>query len=99
MLDGISWWGYCVSRVPLPSLYIGGRVSRIYKSPIASMSPVSLFKLLPCRTSLGSLVFESVPMIWTPTILGLRVTPYLGLHDVFTNPSWADRYTITSGSR
>ena len=88
-----------MSRVPLPGLYIGGRVSRIYKSPIASMFPVSLFKLLPCRTSLGSLVFESVPMIWTPVILGLRVTPYLGLHGVFMSPSWADRYTITSGSR
>ena len=63
-----------MSRVPLPDLYIGGRVSRIYKSPIASMSPVSLFKLLSCRTSLGLLVFESVPMIWSLTILGLRVT-------------------------
>ena len=88
-----------VSRVPLPGLYIGGRVSRIYKSPIAYMFSVSLFKLLSCRTSLGFLVYESVPMIWTSTILGLRVTPYLGLHDVFVSPSWADRYTITSGSR
>ena len=86
-------------RGPLPGLYIGGRVSRIYKSPIASTFPVSLFELLPCRTSLGSLVFESVPMIWIPMILGLRVTPYLGLHGVFVSPSWADRYTITSGSR
>ena len=88
-----------VSRGPLPGLYIGGRVSRIYKSPITSMSMVSLSKLLYCRTSLGLLVFESVPMIWTPMILGLRVTPYLGLHGVFVSPSWADRYTITSGSR
>ena len=54
------------SRGPLPGLYIGGRVSRIYKSPIASMLRVSLFKPLSCRTSLGLLVFESVPMIWTP---------------------------------
>ena len=88
-----------VSRGPLPGLYIGGRVSRIYKSLIASMFQVSLFKLLSCCTSLGFLVFESVPMVWTPTILGLRVTSYLGLHDVFVSPSWADRYTITSGSR
>ena len=88
-----------MSKVPLPDLYIGGRVSRIYKSPIASMSLVSLLKLLPCRTSLGSLVFESVPMIWTPMILGLRVTLYLGLRGIFMSPSWADRYTITSGSR
>ena len=87
------------SRGPLPGLYIGGRVSRIYKSPIASMLRVSLFKLLSCRTSLGLLVFESVPMIWTPSILGLRVTSCLGLRNVFMNPSWADRYTITSGSR
>ena len=70
-----------------------------YKSPIASMSMVSLSKLLSCSTSLGLLVFESVPMIWTPTILGLQATSYPGLHDVFVNPSWADRYTITSGSR
>ena len=88
-----------MSRVPLPGLYIGGRVSRVYKSPIASMFPVSLLKLLSCRTSLGFLVFESVPIIWTSMILSLRVTPYLGLRGVFMSPSWADRYTITSGSR
>ena len=87
------------SRVPLPGLYIGGRVSRIYKSPIASMSLVSLFKLLSCRTSLGLLVFESVPMVWTPMILGLRVTPYLWLRSISMSPSWAGRYTITYGSR
>ena len=74
------------SRGPLPDLYIGGRVSRIYKSPIVSMLPISLFKLLSCRTSLGLLVFESVPMIWSLTILGLRVTLFLGLHDVCDEP-------------
>ena len=88
-----------MSRGPLPGLYIGGRVSRIYKSPIVSMSMVSLSKPLSFRTSLGLLVFESVPMTWTPMILGLRVTPYLGLHGIFMSPSWADRYTITYGSR
>ena len=63
------------------------------------MLRVSLFKLLSCRTNLGLLVFESVPMVWTPMTLGFRVTPYLGLRGVFMGPFWADRYTITSGSR